>query len=379
MQPPETDMPESLTPKSWVQAIHAYVPGKSTGADGRPLIKLSANENPLGTSPLALAAIAELRAGGARSGPSLYPDPDSIALREAIAACHGLETERIICGTGSDELLNLAAQCYAGPGDEIIHVRYGFSVYDIATRRIGATPIVAPDNNYATDVDAIIASLTAQTRVAFLANPNNPTGTLSSRAEIARLHAALPDNVLLVLDQAYAEYLDADQDDGGLELAARTANILVTRTFSKIHGLAGERIGWGYGDAAIIETLNRIRGPFNVTATGQAGARAALADQDFVERSRAHNRRWREWLTGELAALGNHGVSVVPAHGNFLLALFEGEVGAETVYKALMGGGYIVRWLPGQDLPHALRITIGSEADMRAVAHIVRNTVTGRA
>lgn len=359
-------------PKSWIQAIHAYVPGKSTSDDGRPLIKLSANENPLGCSPTALDA----RLHGLGLAPSLYPDPDSAALREAIGRRHGLDPARIVCGTGSDELLNLAAQGYAGQGDEVIYVRYGFSVYDIAARRCGATPVVAPDNFYATDVDALLACVTDATRVVYLANPNNPTGTLTPRAEIARLHAGLRPDVLLVLDQAYAEYLSEDEDDHGLALASAHDNVLVTRTFSKIYGLAGERIGWGYGAQGIIDTLNRIRGPFNVTLTGQAAALAAVADEDFVIRSRDHNTRWRQWLAGELEQLGNHGVRLVPSHANFLLVLFEGDVSAEQAYVALMQAGYIVRWPKGQRLGHALRITIGEEAHMRAIAAVLRDLVT---
>lgn len=357
------------TAKPWIEQIHAYVPGKSASDQGRPLIKLSANENPLGSSPAAKAAMLAAATGDA----ARYADPDAFNLREALGRTYDLEAERIVCGTGSGELLYLATQGYAGPGDEVVYVRYGFSLYEIAARRAGATPIVAPDNNYATDIDAVIAALSERTRVVFIANPNNPTGTLASRAEIARLHAALPETVLLVLDQAYAEFLEPDQDDGGIELARNSQNVIITRTFSKIHGLAAERIGWGYGAPDIIATLNRIRGPFNVSGTGQAAAVAALSDPDFVEQTRAHNRQWRQWLADQLAPLGNHGVRVIPGHGNFLLVLFEGDVDAETAYHHLMENGYIVRWLPGQGLPHALRITIGNEVDMRAIASALRN------
>jgi hypothetical protein len=227
--------------KPWIEAIHAYVPGRAAGADGRPLVKLSANENPLGSSPLALVARTEAAA------PSRYPDPDSVALREAIGALHSIDAARIVCGTGSGELLKLAVQAFAGPGDEVIHVRYGFSLYDIVTRGCGATPVVAPDADYAGDVDALLACVTERTRLVFLANPNNPTGSYLSAAEVVRLHAGLPHDVLLVLDQAYAEYLEPEDDDEGLALAAENANVLVTRTFSKIYGLAGERVGWATG------------------------------------------------------------------------------------------------------------------------------------
>lgn len=351
-------------PKPWIDAIHAYVPGKSKGKDGRPLTKLSANENPFGTGQAALAARAQ--------APSLYPDPDSTALRAAIAAKHGLDAARVVMGTGSDELLNLAAQGYAGLGDEVIYVRYGFSVYDIAARRCGATPVVAPDADYGTDVDALLALVTEKTRVVFVANPNNPTGSYLPGGEIARLHAGLPSDVLLVLDQAYGEYVAAEDDDGSLALAAAHDNVLVTRTFSKIFGLAGERIGWATGAPGIVATLNRIRGPFNVSATGQAMALAALGDTAFVEASRVHNRDERARFVGKLEALGNHGLRALPSQANFVLVLFEGALTAETAFDGLAERGYIVRWLPGQGLPQALRITIGKSEDMDVIAGALR-------
>ncbi|MGF7154570.1 histidinol-phosphate aminotransferase [Novosphingobium gossypii] len=351
-------------PKPWIAAIHAYVPGRSKGKDGRPLIKLSANENPLGTSDAALTAKAQ--------GPALYPDPDSTALRAAIGQRHGIDPARVVMGTGSDELLNLAAQGYAGVGDEVIYVRYGFAVYDIAARRCGATPVVAPDADYGTDIDALLALVTDRTRVVFVANPNNPTGSYLPKGDIARLHAALPSDVLLVLDQAYGEYVAPEDEDGALALAARHDNVLVTRTFSKIFGLAGERIGWATGAPGIIDTLNRIRGPFNVSATGQAMALAALADTAFVEASRVHNRDERARFVASLAALGNDGLRPLPSQANFVLVLFEGALSAEAALEGLADRGYIVRWLPGQGLPQALRITIGKSEDMDAIAAVLR-------
>jgi len=349
-------------PKPWIEAIHAYVPGKSAGKDGRPLIKLSANENPLGTSSAALAARADAAAS------SRYPDPDSKALRAALAELHGVDPALIVCGTGSDELLHLAAQGYAGLGDEVIYVRYGFSVYDIAARRCGAVPVVAPDADYGTDVDALLALVNERTRVVFVANPNNPTGSFLPNGEIARLHAALPSDVLLVLDQAYGEYVAPEDDDGALALAATHANVLVTRTFSKIYGLAGERVGWGTGAAAIIATLNRIRGPFNVSNSGQAMALAALHDQQFVEHSRRHNAAERARFVRALAAMGNYGLRPLPSEANFVLVLFEGQLTAEVAFEGLAERGYITRWLPGQGLPHGLRITIGTAEQMDAIA-----------
>ena len=353
--------------KPWIAAIHAYVPGRSKGADGRPLIKLSANENPLGTSPQALAARAEAAA------PALYPDPDSSELRAAIGALHGIEPARIVCGTGSGELLTVAAGAFAGPGDEVLYVRYGFSLYEIAARRCGATPVEAPDADYGTNVDALLACVTERTRVVFIANPNNPTGSYLSAAEVARLHAGLPPHVLLVLDQAYAEYVAPEDDDGGLDLAARTENVLVTRTFAKPYGLAAERVGWATGAPGLVAALNRIRGPFNVSSTAQATALAALADQDFVRNSREHNREMRTRFATAIEALGNHGLRVVASEANFLLVLFEGALTAEAALHGLGERGYIVRHLPGQGLPQALRITIGTAAQMDEIAACLRD------
>lgn len=359
--------------KPWIEDIHAYVPGQAVAADGRRLVKLSANENPLGTSQAALAARRALE------GAAEYPDPDAHALRAAIGRLHGIDPAQIVCGTGSDELLNLAALGFAGredgAADEVLFSRFSFSVYDIAARRCGATPIEASDADYGADVDALLGAVTPRTRVVFIANPNNPTGTFLARSEIERLHAGLPSDVLLVIDQAYAEYLDRGEDDGGLDLAARHDNVLVTRTFSKIYGLAGERIGWATGASALIDVLNRIRGPFNVTASGQAAAIAALEDQDFVERSRAHNARERARFAEAIGALGNHGVKAVPSKANFVLVLFEGEIGAARARDALAEAGFAVRHLPGQGLPHALRITIGTREHMEAIARCLRQLV----
>ena len=349
--------------------IHAYVPGKDTCADGRTLVKLSANENPLGSSQAALAARKSL------SRAADYPDPDSRQLRAAIGALHGIDPARIVCGTGSDELLNLAAQGFAGPGDEVLFSRFSFAVYDIAARRCGATPVEAPDRDYANDVDALMAAVNERTRVVFLANPNNPTGTYLPRSEVERLHAGLPSDVLFVLDQAEAEYLTSSEEDGGIELAARHNNVLVTRTFSKIYGLAGERIGWATGAPQLVDVLNRIRGPFNVTTSGQAAALAALGDQDFVARSRDHNAAELARFTAAIEALGNQGLRAIPSKANFLLVLFEGQVTAAQALNAIGEAGYAVRHLPGQGLPHALRITIGTNEDMDAIAEVLRKLV----
>ena len=363
-------MTQKLAPKPWIDAIAPYVPGRSTTDDGRKVAKLSSNENPLGISDAA-------RAGFIAGASSLhrYPDASATALREAIADAHRLHPARVIYGTGSDEILHVAAGAFAGQGDEVLFARYGFSVYPIAARRVGAVPVEAPDNDYATDIDALIAHITPKTRVIFLANPNNPTGTYTPAADIARLHAATPANCLLVIDQAYAEYLEPTDDDGAFALAQVAPNVLVTRTFSKIYGLAAERIGWGYASAEVIAALHKIRAPFNVTTAGQLAAIAALGDRDFVASSRAHNLKWRAWFEDEIASLGNKGLRAVLSKANFSLVLFEGRLTAEAAYHGLMDAGYIVRWLPGQGLPHGLRITIGTEPEITGVAAALRRLV----
>jgi histidinol-phosphate aminotransferase len=362
--------PAAPRPKPWIDAIAPYIPGRSSSDSGIVSAKLSANENPLGTSPAARAAFA-----AAADTLGRYPDGGATALREAIAARFDLDPARVIYGTGSDEILHLAAGAYAGVGDEILFVRYGFSVYPIATRRVGATPVEAPDKDYATDVDALLACVTERTRVVFLANPNNPTGTFLPRAELLRLHAALPSDCLFVIDQAYYEYVDEAEDDGGFDLAKTASNVLVTRTFSKIHGLAAERIGWGYASAEVVTALHRIRAPFNITTAGQAAAVAALGDEGFVTASRTHNMRMRAWLETEIAALGNAGLRTVPSRANFVLVLFEGALTGEAAFEGLMQRGFITRWLPGQQLPHGLRITIGTEDEMKRLVAALREMV----
>ena len=352
--------------KPWIEGIHAYVAGKASAADGRAPIKLSSNESPLGCSPAALAARNEA------GDPARYPDPDSIALRNAIGALHGIDPALIVCGQGSGELINLAANAFAGPGDEIVFDRYGFSLYGIIARRFATTPVMVPDRDYGTDVAAYIASVGERTRVAFLANPNNPTGSYLTAAEVARIHAALPRDVLLVLDQAYAEYLTPAEDDGGLALAAAHSNVLVTRTFSKIYGLAGERVGWATGHPDLIDALNRIRGAFNVSASAQLAATAALGDQAFVENARAHNAAARAVLADAVAGLGNHGLRPLPSKANFVLIEFSGALSGQAAYEGLATRGYITRWLPGQGLPHCLRITIGTADQMTQVGEILR-------
>ena len=360
-------MADKPTLKPWIEAIHAYVPGKSKAADGRPLVKLSANENPLGCSPMVIEALAD------GHEPNLYPDPDATQLREAIGALHGIDPARIVCGTGSGECLHGAVQAFAGPGDQVLFSRYSFSLYPLLAHKVGAEAVLADDSDYAPDIDNILAAVTERTRVVLLDNPNNPVGTFLPRAEVERLHAGLPKDVLLVVDQAYAEFLPEGEDDGGMDLAARHDNVLVTRTFAKAYGIAGERVGWATGAPHLIDALNRLRGAFNVTASGQRAALAALADQAFVTSSRDANAAARARFVDQIAALGNHSLRALPSEANFVLVVFEGDLEATAALEAIAEAGYAVRHLPGQGLPQALRITVGTPDQMDAIAAVLRD------
>ncbi|WP_182085141.1 histidinol-phosphate transaminase [Aureimonas sp. ME7] len=342
------------TPKPGVLDIEAYVPGKSRAPDGVKLHKLSSNETPFGASPSVQDALRSV-AGHLE----LYPDGQAGALKSAIAKAHGLEPQRILCGNGSDELLGLLAQAFLAPGDEAIHTEHGFLVYDIYIRAAGATPVVARERDERADVDAILGRVSARTKIVFLANPNNPTGTYLPEGEIRRLHASLPSHVVLVLDAAYAEYVRREDYISGLELVEEFDNVVMTRTFSKIHGLAALRIGWMVGPEAIVDALDRIRGPFNLNAMAIAGGAAAIADREHVEKSVRFNDEWLEKLTRGLTALG---LRVTPSVGNFLLVHFADEAGrtAADADAFLTTRGFILRRVSGYGFPNALRLTIGS-------------------
>ncbi len=358
-------------PRPGVKTIKAYVPGKSAAPGVAKVFKLSSNETPLGPSPAARAAYA---AAGARLED--YPDGAATVLREAIARVYGLDPARIICGAGSDEILNLVAHAYVGPGDEVVYSEHGFLVYPIATRAAGGTPVVAKERELVADVDALLAAVTDRTRIVFLANPNNPTGTYVPFEEVRRLHAGLPANVLLVLDAAYAEYVRRNDYETGLELALTAENVLMTRTFSKIHGLAALRIGWAVGPAHVIDAMNRIRGPFNMNAPALAAGAAAIADAAHVEAAVAHNLTWLEWLTREITALG---LEVTPSVGNFILIHFP-EAAGRTAAEAdafLTRRGLILRQVSSYGLPRCLRMTVGSEEANRLVVAALADFLAG--
>jgi histidinol-phosphate aminotransferase len=346
-------------PRSGVLAIQAYVPGKSDAPGAAKVFKLSSNETPLGPSAEALAAYGAV--GGHLQD---YPDGSASALREAIGGVYGLDPDRIVCGAGSDDLLNLLARAFLADGDEAIHTTHGFLVYPIATLGTGATPVVAPETNLTADVDAILKAVTPKTKIVFLANPNNPTGTYVPFDEVRRLHRSLPGNVLLVLDAAYAEYVRRNDYEAGIELVATSDNVVMTRTFSKIYGLAALRLGWLYGPAHVVDAINRIRGPFNVNAPAIAAGIAAIKDAAHVERSRAHNAQWLEWLTQEIGKLG---LKVTPSVANFVLIHFASEKATADANAFLTKRGLVLRQVGAYKLPNALRMTVGSEEANRLV------------
>jgi len=352
---------ERPQPRPGVLNIQAYVPGKSSAPGVAKVYKLSSNETPLGASPNSVDAYAAV-------GRHLedYPDGASTDLRDAIGQALGLDPNRIVCGAGSDDILNLLARAYLRDGDEAIHTTHGFLVYPIATLGAGATPVVAEETEYTADVDAILSKLTPKTRMVFLANPNNPTGTYIPFDEVKRLHAGLPKHVLLVIDAAYAEYVRRNDYESGIELVATSDNVVMTRTFSKIYGLAGLRLGWLYGPAHVVDAVNRIRGPFNVGAPSIAAGVAAIKDAAHVERARQHNEKWLAWTTEEITKLG---LKVTPSVGNFILIHFP-ETKGKTAAEAdalLTSRGAVLRAVKAYHLPNALRMTIGTEEANRLV------------
>lgn len=350
------------TPKPGVMDIAAYVPGKSAAPAGvAKVYKLSSNENPLGASPRAIEAVREI-AGKME----YYPDGSALALRQAIGESFGLNPDNIICSNGSDEVIGLLTQTYLQPGDEGIFTEHGFMVYRIYIQASGGVPVVAPEKNERADVDAILAAVTERTRIVFLANPNNPTGTYLPFDEVRRLQAGLPKNVLLVLDAAYAEFVRRNDYEAGIELVSSSDNVVMTRTFSKVHGLGGMRIGWAYAPAPIIDALNRLRGPFNVNAAAIAAGVASINDRQHLDASISHNETWLNWLNKELTDLG---LRVTPSVGNFVLIHFaeNDPTEAERADLYLSNRGYILRRVTGYGFPNALRMTVGTEEANRGV------------
>ncbi len=353
----------SLTPRPGIMNISPYVQGLAEVDCGdRPIIKLSSNEAAFGPSPKAIAAY-----NAAASQLHRYCDGTARMLREAIGEVCGLDPERIVCGAGSDELIALLIHAYAGEGDEVLYSQYGFLMYPISTLKVGATPVKAPEKNYRTDVDALLAAVTARTRLVFVANPNNPTGSYISNEEVARLRAGLPDNVLLVLDSAYAEFVSQPDFSDGREIVDLPGeNTVMLRTFSKIYGLAALRLGWAYCPPAIADVLNRVRGPFNISGPSLEAGTVAIRDVAFTEKARKHNDIWLAWMQDAFTRLG---LKPYPSVANFILVEFPDAPGknAEAANKFLQSQGIIARAVGSYGLSHSLRFTIGTEEENRAV------------
>ncbi len=363
-------MKDGPTPRPGILDITPYVGGESR-TQAKRQIRLASNEGALGTSPAASAAYA-----AAASELHRYPDGGSADLRAAIADAQNLQSDLIVCGAGSDELIALLTRAFAGPGDEVLYSRHGFLMYPLSAMACGATPVAAAEPGLKADIDTLLASVTDRTRIVFVANPNNPTGSYLSAAEIEKLHAGLPRNVLLVIDAAYAEYVDAQDYSDSAALVERFDNIVMTRTFSKIHGLSALRLGWAYAPPAIADILNRIRGPFNVSLPAQKAGAAAIQDRDFIDRSRAHNETWRAWTARALTDLG---LKTHPSVCNFVLVDFAAIPGlsAEEARLALKEEGILVRQMGAYGLPTCLRIGIGRDDEMPLVVDALGTILAG--
>jgi histidinol-phosphate aminotransferase len=355
-------------PRADLLGLAAYVGGASR-LEGMAATKLSSNEGAFGPAPGAMRAYREAAADMHR-----YPDGGSRALREALGRLHGIDPARICCDTGSDPIFSLLALAYGGPGTELVMSEHGFSIYAIAQTKAGGAVVRAPERDLVTDVDAILARVTGRTRLVMVANPNNPTGTVLGASELRRLRAGLPDEVLLVVDAAYAEYVDDPDYEAGAALVSAGENTIMTRTFSKAYGLGGIRLGWAYGPAPVIDVLDRIREPFGVSGAAQAAGLAALAEPGWIERVRAHNTRERARLAAALDELGLLGP---PSQANFVLAHFGTPARAAAADAHLRGRGLIVRAVASYGLPAHLRITIGTADDVDAVIAALRDFAGG--
>jgi histidinol-phosphate aminotransferase len=351
--------------------IAPYVGGEAKAPGVERPIRLASNESALGPSPKAVAAYRALAREIHR-----YPDGSAAELRAALGRHHELDPDRIVCGSGSDELIGLLLRAYAGPGSEVLYSRHGFLMYPIGAQAVGATPIAVPERNLTADVDGFLARVTERTRIVFIANPNNPTGSYLSAGEMARLHKGLPPNVVLAVDAAYAEFVNRNDYEPGIALVNRAENVVMLRTFSKVYALAGLRLGWAACPPAIADVLNRIRGPFNVSAPALAAGVAAIEDAAALERARAHNQRWLPWFSARLAALG---LSLTPSVGNFVLPRFPDDPrrNADAAFAFLQARGILTRQMGGYGLPQYLRITIGTGEEMEIVAAALAEFMAG--
>lgn len=358
-----------LTPRPGIMDIMPYKGGESKIEGVDRIIKLASNEGPFGPSPKAAEAMKV-----ASETQHRYPDGGAANLRAKIAEKYNIDADRIVCGAGSDELLSLLCQAYAGEGDEVLYSDHGFLMYPIAAKSVGATPVKAPETDLTTDVDALLNAVTDKTKIVFVANPNNPTGTYIPNSEMARLRAGLRDDILLVIDAAYAEFMTKDDYDAGIELVEANQNVCMTRTFSKMYGLGGIRLGWCYGSAEIADVLNRVRGPFNCSAVALAAGEAAINDDDFVIKTLDHNTKWLRWTEEECRKMG---LKTTTSYANFALVQFPDteNKSAAQADAFLRSKGIIVRAMGAYGLGDWLRISIGQEDEMRACVDALREFI----
>ncbi|MFN3559919.1 MAG: histidinol-phosphate transaminase [Brevundimonas sp.] len=362
-------MTDAIQPKPGILDIAPYVGGKSKIDGVAEPMKLSSNENALGAGQKARDAYQ-----AAVENIHVYPDGRAGKLRDAVAEHHGLDGERLIFGNGSDEVFALLNQTYLQPGDNIVTGQYGFLAYRISALANQASVKLAPEPGFKAEVEAILEQVDERTKIVYISSPSNPTGSYNTAEETRRLHAALPANVLLVIDEAYAEFVTAPDWEASFPLAKDAENIVVTRTFSKIHGLGGLRIGFGYAPLKVCEAVDRIRLPFNVSVPGLDAAVAALGDAAHQKASLDLVEAWRPRL---MQAIKGFGFDVFPSAGNFVLVRFADAAQAAAANDYLQTKGIIVRGVGGYGLPDCLRITVGTEDQNRAVLDALSEFAAG--
>jgi len=350
---------------SYLSEIETYVPGKSKAGD-KKVIKLSSNENALRSSPKAIEAYKNHASEVFR-----YADGSCSNLREALAKKNNIDANRIVCGAGSDEIISFLTAAFAGEGDEVIYSEHGFLMYPISTKSVGATPVKVKEKNLKADFAAIIKAITPKTKIIFIANPNNPTGSYLNKDELGELIAKTPKNILIALDHAYEEFVEEKDYPNGIELVNKNENVVMLRTFSKIYGLASLRIGWCYSSSEIAEILNKVRGPFNVGGPAQFAAIAALEDEEFLQKSRAHNSKWLKEISARLK--GNKKITAHPSAGNFILLDFHSRENCDKANAALLEQGIIIRDMKAYGLENCLRATIGTQEENLQLLNVLEN------
>ena len=340
---------------AYIRSIAPYQPGKpisdlarDKGLEPSQIVKLASNENPLGVSPNAHMAMMDALDEIAR-----YPDGNSVSLRDAVCEKFNVTPSQLVFGNGSNDILELSARAFLAPGDEAVYSQHAFAVYSLVTQAVGATGVVVPAKEFGHDLDAMLLAITPKTRMVFVANPNNPTGTLIGKAELKKFLSLVPKHTLIILDEAYDEYLTDELKAESIGWLAEFDNLVISRTFSKAYGLAGLRVGFGLTSGAIADLMNRVRQPFNVNSIAQAAAVASLGDDEFVERTRALNQAGMVQITQGLEKLG---LTFIPSFANFVSFKV---ADARGVYERLLNQGVIVRPIANYEMPDYLRVSIG--------------------